>query len=79
MLSSCRFICYLCSNLTDCNPGYYGGGCGETCSEHCAGDQDFCDHVNGTCDLGCDPGYQGYYCIQGEYQHTYRGEISIAK
>ena len=52
--------------FTECYIGTYGDECGETCSEHCAGDQDSCHHVNGTCDLGCDPGYQGSNCTQGE-------------
>ncbi|KAK3795272.1 hypothetical protein RRG08_055834 [Elysia crispata] len=47
-----------------CPNGSYGEECTKTCSDHCAGDQNSCHHVNGTCDLGCEPGYQGSSCTQ---------------
>ncbi|KAK3780392.1 hypothetical protein RRG08_062013 [Elysia crispata] len=49
--------------LIECDSGYYGAGCIKSCSQHCAGKDNSCNHVNGTCDLGCDPGYQGDLCI----------------
>ncbi|KAK3709336.1 hypothetical protein RRG08_056690 [Elysia crispata] len=50
--------------VVQCPSGSYGEECAATCSDHCAGDQNPCHHVNGTCDLGCDPGYQGSSCTQ---------------
>ncbi|KAK3802824.1 hypothetical protein RRG08_062097 [Elysia crispata] len=47
-----------------CSSGTYGGGCKQPCSEHCVGQDNSCDHVYGTCDLGCDPGFQGFHCTQ---------------
>ncbi|GFN76163.1 multiple epidermal growth factor-like domains 10, partial [Plakobranchus ocellatus] len=42
---------------TQCSPGTYGKDCDRNCSDHCAGDDKLCNHVNGTCDQGCDTGY----------------------
>ena len=53
--------------LQACDPGYYGHGCMAMCSEHCAGNDKACNHINGTCDMGCIPGYRGDLCIQGDY------------
>ena len=56
--------------LQECDPGYYGHGCTAMCSEHCSGNDKACNHINGTCDMGCDPGYQGDLCIQGDYDNN---------
>ena len=50
----------------ECGPGKYGGGCGQTCSVHCSGTGDPCDHITGHCTNGCDAGYTGDKCDQGE-------------
>ncbi|KAK3751492.1 hypothetical protein RRG08_062102 [Elysia crispata] len=50
------------SNINEvwkCDVGQYGDGCMKSCSQHCAGKNNSCNPVNCTCDLGCDPGYQG--------------------
>ena len=49
----------------ECEPGKYGAGCGLTCSVHCSGTDDSCDHITGKCNK-CDPGYIGSKCDQGE-------------
>ena len=65
-LSSPHILPFMPS-FPECPTGFYGNECTQICSDHCAGDQNSCHHVNGTCDLGCDPGYQGSSCTQGEY------------
>ncbi|GFR92444.1 guanylate cyclase [Elysia marginata] len=49
---------------TECDVGYYGNMCNKSCSVNCAGDNHPCDRVNGSCDQGCAPGYQGALCTQ---------------
>ena len=61
----------------ECETGQFGEGCKETCSDHCAGDKNPCHHINGTCDMGCDPGYHGLLCIKGKLAGwDGRGEIT---
>ncbi|GFR63539.1 multiple epidermal growth factor-like domains 10 [Elysia marginata] len=50
--------------LPACATGSYGEGCTKNCSKHCGGLDNTCNHVNGTCDHGCDPGYHGELCSQ---------------
>ncbi|GFR86230.1 receptor-type tyrosine-protein phosphatase T, partial [Elysia marginata] len=47
-----------------CDRETFGKDCSLTCSEHCKGEDNSCDNVDGTCDQGCDPGYQGAQCTQ---------------
>ncbi|GFN80217.1 multiple epidermal growth factor-like domains 10 [Plakobranchus ocellatus] len=42
----------------ECDNGTYGPGCTQTCSEHCAGQINTCSPFNGTCDHGCNVGFQ---------------------
>lgn len=44
----------------DCERGWYGVNCNETCG-HCR-DMDQCSNTNGTCLTGCDAGFQGELC-----------------
>lgn len=65
VFSHLTFICYiLLLNryvfFTVCNEGTYGSNCNYTCGQ-CHAKED-CHHVNGTCLLGCEPGYQGDLC-----------------
>ena len=46
-----------------CSDGTFGKNCTEQCGE-CLG-KEKCDHVNGTCVNGCNPGYQGITCTEG--------------
>ncbi|KAK3801336.1 hypothetical protein RRG08_049102 [Elysia crispata] len=49
----------------ECPSGKYGENCNERCSVHCAGQNNTCYHINGTCAEGCDPGYTGETCDLG--------------
>ena len=42
----------------------FGQNCGEKCGE-CVNDEQ-CHHINGTCLNGCDRGFQGHECNEGE-------------
>ena len=43
-----------------CENGTYGNDCKNKCG-HCT-DKESCSHTNGTCLVGCDPGYVGELC-----------------
>ena len=66
-------FCYLYILLTQgvfncfiaCSSGYYGLNCNNTCG--LCRDQQACDHINGTCLTGCEPGFTGELCITGKY------------
>ena len=45
-----------------CEDNTFGADCSENCSITCAGPNNNCDHVNGSCIFGCDHGYQGETC-----------------
>lgn len=65
VFSHLTFICYILLlnryiYITVCNEGTYGSDCNYTCGQ-CHAKED-CHHVNGTCLLGCEPGYQGDLC-----------------
>lgn len=47
-----------------CNNGTYGDNCSKTCGKCRHAGQ--CNHVNGTCNNGCESGYQGDKCDAGE-------------
>ena len=61
----------LFSPIPDCDTGYFGAQCAKPCSEHCAGIDNTCNNVNGTCNMGCDPGYNGSLCTQGKCRRLY--------
>ncbi|XP_063398995.1 platelet endothelial aggregation receptor 1-like [Mytilus trossulus] len=46
----------------DCNDGFYGKDCLESCSGTCLNKK--CDHVTGECIGGCYDGWQGFNCSQ---------------
>ena len=52
----------------ECDIGFYGEQCTQKCSEHCAGEDNRCRHDNGTCELGCDSGYQEALCTTSKFQ-----------
>ena len=52
-------------STTECPAGKYGKNCAHRCSVHCSGPLHACDHVNGSCDKGCLPGYVAPLCING--------------
>lgn len=50
-----------------CPNGYFGQDCTERCKDTCTG----CNHVNGLCDSGCQPGWTGHNCTQSMILHSY--------
>ena len=50
--------------MTACTSGSYGQDCLQSCG-NCAGGG-ACDTVDGSCPIGCDPGWSGATCHQGE-------------
>ncbi|GFS22435.1 multiple epidermal growth factor-like domains 10 [Elysia marginata] len=55
---------FICEREGECDHRTYGKDCTLSCSEHCKGKDNSCGNVDGTCDQGCDPGYQGALCAQ---------------
>lgn len=53
---------FLCS---ECDPGNFGLMCKDECSFHCL-DPLSCDHVTGSCDGGCEDGWIGSRCTEGQ-------------
>lgn len=51
--------------ITACRGGRYGIKCSYQCSGHCK-DGATCNHVTGYCDKGCDAGWKGNFCNEGE-------------
>lgn len=47
----------------ECDNGTFGQDCKQACG-NCLGEEQ-CDHVNGTCLNGCDAGYKGLECAEG--------------
>ena len=47
----------------ECDDGTFGQDCKQACG-NCLGEEQ-CDHVNGTCLNGCDAGYKGLECAEG--------------
>ena len=45
-----------------CPYGFFGPDCAEKCKDTCVG----CNRFNGSCDSGCNPGWQGYECQYGK-------------
>lgn len=55
-------------SVSECNIGYFGWNCSETCTG-CIADE--CNHINGICknDSVCKTGYKyGKYCNQSKFQ-----------
>lgn len=44
-----------------CLQGHFGPDCADRCTDTCDG----CNKFNGTCDSGCNPGWQGLECQNG--------------
>ena len=46
----------------------FGLGCEQVCSENCYSNATHvCDHITGKCTIGCDPGWEGTHCNQGNF------------
>ncbi|GFN80257.1 multiple epidermal growth factor-like domains 10 [Plakobranchus ocellatus] len=48
--------------ITVCSIGTYGPACERKCSSHCSGPNNNCNPFDGSCELGCDVGYQPPLC-----------------
>ncbi|GFO23027.1 multiple epidermal growth factor-like domains 10 [Plakobranchus ocellatus] len=59
------------SDVKKCPTGTFGLKCEGTCSTHCAGVDNACNHVDGTCSDGCDPGYRTAQCNVSCNRGTY--------
>ena len=62
-----------------CAKGRYGKNCTGRCSANCV--DGACDHVDGRCVQGCNPGYQGTTCSNGIFisrktRHFYTGNCA---
>lgn len=55
----------MCSFIIECDTRRYGDGCQRNCG-HCF-NMAQCDHVNGTCLQGCEAGFLGQMCDQGQW------------
>ena len=53
--------------ISECDVGYYGLNCEQICNEHNCRDGAICNHDNGHCPRGCQPGYMGPMCMEGLY------------
>lgn len=51
--------------------GWYGNNCSQPCVGHCR-DQATCNHVTGECKGGCDAGWIGIACENGNYLSLYK-------
>lgn len=52
------------SSFIDCSKNMYGKNCSIPCG-HCFNSEQ-CHHINGTCMNGCDSGYKGFNCTEGD-------------
>ena len=57
-------FCYPTGPLEDCEYGYYGTDCRQTCGNCSGGAQ--CDRVTGECASGCMPRYYSALCNIGK-------------
>lgn len=49
--------------FAECKEGKFGQNCKHSCG-HCLNNEQ-CNYINGTCPDGCDLGFQGSNCRQG--------------
>ena len=53
--------------ISECNEDTYGMNCGQNCNAHNCRDGTNCNHDDGHCPSGCQPGYMGDMCMEGQY------------
>lgn len=59
------FIDVMSFSFSECLSGNFGTDCRYTCTGHCKHGT-FCHHIDGWCPSGCQDGWQGPYCEDGE-------------
>lgn len=47
--------------FSGCPKLFWGENCVKNCPDKCNG----CNNINGLCDFGCVPGWNGYLCNEG--------------
>lgn len=62
-----RFIKIVWFMFEECNYGFFGQNCASQCFNTCKG----CNNVDGACDRGCYPGWQGNNCGDCNYYYIY--------
>ena len=62
---------------TACPTGSYGINCLNDCTKNC--NESSCDHINGSCQFGCQDGYSGDMCTKegraSIHNHSFRTNI----
>ena len=62
---------WITSIFAECDNNTFGPSCTGVCG-HCS-EKKQCHHNNGTCLNGCDPGFSGNQCTQGD---TYNEKLT---
>lgn len=60
-----KFIGPFALLLEACDDGLFGENCNTSCGR-CLNSEP-CHHINGSCAKGCESGFQGWNCTEGEY------------
>lgn len=55
----------MCIPFSECNDGYFGPNCIESCKTTCKS----CNKMSGICNNGCKPGWRGIYCQEGDLMY----------
>lgn len=59
-----QFTRYFVSLLKGCDDGVFGENCNTSCGRCISSEP--CHHINGTCMNGCESGFHGWNCTEGE-------------
>lgn len=61
--------------VSACDEKMYGVNCTEKCGSCLKLEQ--CNHINGTCMKGCDMGFHGSDCIEGNWFYSHQNMILL--
>lgn len=59
----------ICIFFAECGIGFYGPNCQYECNKTCK-NTDICDHITGTCEDRCLPGWQGMDCLESNKYYS---------